>query len=174
MHFQSQSTWDLLKILKVKVFVMDGDHALKLCDIFSYNRFFDFQVLPSFPVMTTNLWGVFSMSHKIPFHLNYVVIPFVLCISEEKNSTRQTAGTDVRNGLAPHQTATTFYRAAFRAHKCCCIDRADRVGLQADLSLLHGEDSHVELRLEKEEPEGCSHQSPAHGTSPALPAILSG
>lgn len=114
--------------------------------------FFDFWVPPPFPVMTTSLWVVFAMSHKIPFHPSYVAIPSVLCISEEKKTTMQTAGTDVQNGLAPYQTAMTFYRTAFRAHKFCCSDRADRVGirvLQADLPLLCGEESHVELRLEK-------------------------
>lgn len=105
-HFQSQSTLDLLKFFTVMVLIMDGDHALNLCDIFSYNRCsFDFWVPPSFPRMATSLWGVFTIPHKIPFHSSYVAISFVLCISEKKKKTKptmQTAGTDGWNELAPH------------------------------------------------------------------------
>lgn len=75
-----------------------------------------------------------------------------------RKKTHNANGTDMQNGLAPHQTTKTFYSTALRTHKFCCMDRAEGIWvLQADLSLLHGEESHVELRLEK---GGRRKQSP--------------
>jgi len=49
-HFWSWNTWDWLKIVTEIVQIMHGDHALKLCDISHYNRFFfKFLIYSSFP-----------------------------------------------------------------------------------------------------------------------------
>ena len=131
---------------------MDGDHALKLCDIFHYNRFlFGFLSYSSFSSDGHKPlgWFYFVIWNSFPSDLGSY--PLCRVYYWEKNI-MQMAGTDVLNGQAPRQTAMTFSSAAFMADKFCCIHRADRKGiwgLQADPSLLHGEESHMGLRLEK-------------------------
>lgn len=65
---------------------MNGDHGLKLCDFFHWkpDSYIDFWVTPAFLVMATSLWGGFTLSHEISFHLSYVAIPSVVCITEKR------------------------------------------------------------------------------------------
>lgn len=131
---------------------MDGDHALKLCNIFHYNRFL-FWFL-SYSIFSSDAhkplgWFYFVTWNSFPSELcSYPLC----CVYYWEKNIMWTAGTDVLNGQAPCQTATTFSSTSFMADKFCCIHRAGGMGtwgLQADPSLLHGEELHMGLRLEK-------------------------
>lgn len=131
---------------------MDDDHALKLCDIFHYNRFlFWYPSYSSFSSDGHKPLGWFYIVTWNSFPSELCSYPLYRTYYWRKNI-MQMAGTDVLNGQAPCQTAMTFSSSDFMADKFCCIHRAGRMGiwgLQADLSLCHGEESHMGLRLEK-------------------------
>lgn len=101
--------------------------------------------------MFTSLWGVFTASHEIPFHSRYVATPFVLCISEEKNPQCKWQAQMCRTVWLHLRQSWPFTEQLSELINFAALT-AQTVGiwaLQADLSLPHGEKSHVELRLEK-------------------------
>lgn len=103
--------------------------------------------------MAISLWGVFTMSHEIHFHSSYVAIPFVLCISEEKNPQYKWQARMCRPVWLllrqPRPFAALYNHSGLINFDALTAQTVGIWVLQADLSLLHGEKSHVELRLEK-------------------------
>lgn len=177
-HFWSWNTEDQLKIVYINCRNNGWWPFVEVCDIFHYNRFlFWFWSYSSFSSggHKSLEWFYFVTWNSFPPELS------VTCITEKKKNIMQKVGTDVLNGQAPCQTAMTFSNSAFTADEFCCIHRAGRMriwGLPADPPLLHSEESHMGLRLEKggrrKGSLRVSLTTALHVALPVLPTLVSG